>query len=156
MKNIIKRKVKGYVLTFEVIMTLAMMFTLMTVTVYFLSALDAQRYMSTVLTSTSIQMSKCGGYDNSYTKLNKIGNIIDNANKELEKINQYYFAGIDRPITGEPAAITESNRQIKVELKWYYPPLKIMGFGFNINRGGGVKTMEIILDSLVEPGDLIN
>lgn len=156
MKKVIIRKVKGYVLTFEVIFTLAMMFTLMTITLYFLSALDAQRYMNTILTSTAIQMSKSGGRSNSYTRLNGIEDIISSSQNELDRSMDGSF---NAKIDGTPAAVTSTGEKVYVKLTWEYPPLNIVGYGFNIGdeiAGNKIEMYEIYMDSLVEPGGLLN
>ena len=148
MKRIIKRKVKGFVLTFELIMTLAMMSVFMTITLFYLSAFDAQRYMNTVLTSTIIQMSNCGGYSNRYTRLNGINNVLDAANNELSRLQGY-----NARISGSPDSISVSNQKVQAKLEWRYP--KIILLNFIISLEDVERELELEMDSLVQPGSLL-
>ena len=143
-KKLLKRKIGGYAITFEVIMTLWTMSIIMTGTAYILSTLNTQRYMDTILTSTVIEISKWGGTNSNAYKANNFQyNLIANAQDELNRT-----AGNLSPIiTGGPDVVTVGQPDATCTLSWTYPSLFFMP---SIH-----KTLTISIESIMKPGKLL-
>ena len=148
MKKFIKRKVRGYVITFEVMCTLALMVMIMNFTLYCLTAFDTQRYMSTVLSTTTIEISKWGGTNNNATVMNQVGDIIGTAQNELNSLAPKF----NPVITGGPNKVTNIGEKIWCELEWTYPGYEIWpGMSIGIIN----KKVRIEMEPLMKPGGLL-
>jgi len=150
--KIFNRKVKGYAITFEVIFTIVLLIMMINFILYCLVTLDTQRYMSTVITSTIIESAKWGGTNNTATRINGIGDIIETSQKQLELV----AAKFHPVITGGPEYITNSTQKVWCELEWTYPGLNIF---FNIKAKPidkkGNNSLYIEMDPIMRPGGLL-
>jgi len=150
-----KRRVKGYAITLEVIFTLMIFSIFVSMTMFTMTALDSQRYMNSILTSTLIQGAKSGGFNNSYTIINGLGDIQYTAQKEIDKLNK---------ILGSPKIecipdVVKPGDKVRCTIKWKYPGIVLWGApssGDYLSIGATEKTMSVEMDPLVLPGKLIN
>lgn len=157
MIKFLKQKHKGYAITFEVICTLLMFITFITMTLYVLRVMNIQRFMNTVMTSAAAQASRWGG---NYTKAYAINVGKDPiqaiAQEQLDRI-----AGDFRPeIVIFPDKISSNNDPIFVEISYELPP--IFGTMSKINLPGASydmytkdMKMSIFVRSIMEPGSLL-
>lgn len=143
----LKSKRKGYAITLEVIMTLALIAMMLEVTTWLMSTMNAQRYMNTVVTSTTAQIAKWGGTDSKAYEANGMTyNIIENSQRELDNIVPESF---DATISGGPSVISENNSKVYSKVSWNYPTV----FGISI---GSRQDVRIEMESIMRPGELLN
>lgn len=140
----LKQKRKGYAITLEVIFTVMIISAMFNSTAYILTTLNTQRYMNTILTSTTIQVAKWGGTSSKAYEANGMKyDPIQNAQKELDRT-----ASMFKPkISGEPKKVTTGNTKVSVSLRWRYPGL------FFIDPID--KTLTLKMESIMRPGDLL-
>lgn len=144
MKRSLNRKIKGYAITLEVIFTIAMFATFFNATIYLLNALNVQRYMDTVLTSTVIQAAKWGGTNsNAYLANGMNYSILDNARQQLSDLPR----GFSASISATPEKISKEQRNVEVTVKWKLPSF----FGFPSKNITATSEMEAIM----KPGGLL-
>ena len=150
-----KRRVKGYAITLEVIFTLMIFSIFVSMTMFTMTALDSQRYMNSILTSTLIQGAKSGGFNNSYTRINGLGDIQYTAQREIDKLNEILG---DPKIECGPDVITRPGEKVWCTIDWQYPGIVLWGAPSsddNLSIGATKKTMRVEMDPLVLPGNLI-
>ena len=147
MKKRLNKKVKGYAITFEVLITIASLALFINTTMYMMAAMNAQKYMNTVATATLIQGAKFGGFDNNVYKAYQLNRKpIDSAQMKLD-INASFLD--PRPtISGRTSEGESGNQVVSVNLKWGYPSF----FGV---FGGKEYEIELKMDSIMSPGDLV-
>ena len=149
MAKIFNRKVKGYAITFEVIFTIVLLIMMIDLILYCLVTLDTQRYMSTVITSTIIESAKWGGTNNAATQVNRIGDIIETSQKQLELV----AAKFKPAIAGGPDYITNPTQKVWCELEWTYPEFNIFFIKAKpIDKRG---SLYIEMDPIMRPGGLL-
>ena len=144
-KKVFRKKVKGFAFTLEVIMSLALLAFILNVSTYSMYALNAQRYMDTILTSTAIQAAKWGGTNNSVTQINGVPDIIQEANRNLES----YAPDFNAKMSGTPKAVSANNNKVTITLDFDYPEMVVPFFNL-----GHVQT-SITMDSIVKGGNLV-
>lgn len=120
MIKFLKQKHKGYAITFEVICTLLMFITFITMTLYVLRVMNVQRFMNTVMTSAAAQASRWGG---NYTKAYAI-NVGKDPIQAIAQEQLNTIAGDFRPeIVISPEKITSNNDTITVVISYRLPPI---------------------------------
>ena len=156
MKKRLNKKVKGYAITFEVLITIASLALFINTTMYMMAAMNAQKYMNTVATATLIQGAKFGGFNNSVYIANELNrDPIGSAQTELNK-----KAGFLSPdstaegpiISGYTIGPTIDGKKyvdkVVVELEWKYPDF----FGV---FGGKRYKIKLKMDPIMRPGALL-
>lgn len=157
-----KKKKKGYAVTLEVLCSVLAIFIIAHATLNILNMMNAQRYMTTVLTSTASMVARWGGtstnsyYENVYN--GAAGPRIDDlANRELERVlnpkYKYIRNGAAIPyIVATPYAVTPGNTIISVTLTWKYPTMFIGPWDAEDN---GYEQITLEVESLTGGGNLI-
>jgi hypothetical protein len=121
-KSKIRRKTRdkhgGFVITFEVIMTLVMVTTILTATLYLVKVMSAQRYMNTVLTSTTELVARWGGTDTRpYAENVSSTPIMTTAQEQLNDIAPDYSP----VITCTPSKITTYSQNVSCTITYRIP-----------------------------------
>ena len=152
MINFFNRKTKGYAITFEVIFTIILLIMMINFILYCLVTFDIQRYMTTVFTSTIIEIAKWGGINNTATNINGIGNIINTAQQQLDLV-AYKF----KPkISGGPDNIISATQKVWCRLEWTYPGFDILlGIKADPIEKRGANGIYIEMDPIMRPGGLL-
>jgi hypothetical protein len=147
----LKKKKKGYAVTFEVIMSLWMMSIIISCTGYLLSLFDASRYMSTILTSTIISIAEYGGTNtNAYIANDVSENIIQNSQDQLDKLSPIITANI----SGSPDKISKQNQNVYCTLNWTYNNDNRFNIG-TIIFPSKTKTITISMNGIMHYGKLL-
>lgn len=159
MIKFLKQKHKGYAITFEVICTLLMFITFITMTLYVLRVMNVQRFMNTVMTAAAAQASRWGG---NYTRAYEM-----NVGKDpIQAIAQNQLNTIARDFEPEikisPEKITLDDDTITVVISYRLPPIfgtmsKINLPGVSYDMYDKTKDMEMSLTvrSIMRPGPLL-
>lgn len=160
----LNRKRKGYAIAFEVMITIVLVVVYVQLTLYSLVTMNAQRYMTSVLTSTTIQTAKWGGTRTNAYLVNEVGgysgNSIEyNANQLL--IREGYDRMFGASITANPKCISTNNDYITVSLNFKFPRFTILSMQFvngdkkTADMGGQTVTYTLKMHSIMKPGKLL-
>lgn len=144
------KKVKGFVITFEVMMAIVAFAFFLKTTVYSISSYNIQRFMHTTATTTLTRVAKLGGTDSNPANL-EYGTsrpdgdpvIIRSAQNELNRLMWH----TNPRITGGPERVSKEERKVWIELNWEYPTF----FGLKIGEG----SVKLEMDSIMRPGELV-
>lgn len=106
----------GFAITFEVICTMAMLTTMIFLTLFLLMTMNAQRYMHTVLTTTASEASRWGGNNTRAYQLNVDSSktIQQNAQENLQRVVSQF----NPVIRVTPEKISVDGEEITVELRY--------------------------------------
>ena len=144
MKRFFLKKVKGYIITFEIGIAALLWAILMTSTVYIINLQKNQKMMYDAFISVSVQACKWGGTStNIYNADGRYGmDIAKTMEAQIEELT-----GQDITIIVSPTKITPENSKITVQMSW-----KDKGFWFIPSK---THTLKESFDSCVEPGLLL-
>ena len=119
LKSRIKEEHKGFLMTLEVLVTLVIMFSFVTMDLYILRVMNIQRFMNTVLTSTAEQASRWGGINSQPYKDNVNGSesLVDVAQKQLTLVAKEY----NPKVTGSPNYISKNSDKINISISYSLP-----------------------------------
>lgn len=151
MGRIMKRRVVGAVYTVELLITLMLFVIMWNLVISTLVMFNYQRFINTIFTSTLINMAKWGGYENNLTTLNGVGNLIETANIELQRVCPYDTFKAE--IKGTPQKVTDDNEKIIciLDCSFGYPVLGNKDWIMLYTQ----KQFKVEMDSLVLPGSLL-
>ena len=117
-KNTLNEEHAGFAITFEVLITLTMIFTFLFLTLFVLMVMNGQRFMNTVLTSTAAQAARWGGVNTKAYALNVGGKtILAEAQAKLNEIVPEFNA----IITGSPNRISSDGDFIIIKISYQLP-----------------------------------
>lgn len=125
MKKLLTRKVGGFMVTMELILTIVAWSYFMSGSVYIINAQLEQKYMYNAFITSAMLTSKWGGtYSNLYKINGKSGDLAQNMQKNVSEIT-----GQPVTLTCKPQKVTPSNDNIKVHIEWKdrvwaYSPVK--------------------------------
>lgn len=143
--RIVSRKKKGFIVTLEVMATVAVYCLMILGNFYIMQAMDRQKFMYNALISGVSQASRWGGtYNTMYQTYNKNGmSIEDNLRNEIKRAT-----GLDVEISITPEAVQHGDETIKGSITWEDVSLWFWR--------GGSHTVNLETESIVTGGTLIN
>ena len=117
-KQLLEQKHAGFAITFEVLCTLAMLFTMLFMTIFVLMVMNGQRFMNTVLTTTAAEASRWGGTETRAYAVNVGGpSLLVSARSQLSSVVPEFDPRID----GGPPYIVNDGDKIWVEIRYSLP-----------------------------------
>lgn len=165
-KKSLKQKHGGFAMTVEVIATMALISVFVSLTLFILQAMNAQRYMNTVVASTATQAARYGGVNTTAYKASTedTKSLLQDAKTQVDSIlpnSVWHFT-----ITGSPDKITNTNSWIEIKATYTLPnpfgsiskvtdtdnsQIDLMDSSFL----GGTRSITMKVRSLVKAGDLL-
>lgn len=161
MKKLLQEEHSGFAITFEVLITVTMIFTFFFLILFVLMVMNGQRFMNTVLTSTAAEASRWGGVKTAAYASNVGGaDIITSAQSQLNSIIPEFFP----QIKGTPNKILNDGDNITITIS-YKIPSAFSSFGTVARSTGGSynmysdlssrQTMSIKVKSIMKAGRLL-
>ena len=125
LKEILNEEHNGFAITFEVLCTLFMIFTMFFLILFVLMVMNGQRFMNTVLTTTAAEAARWGGMNSRAYTVNVGGNNLrTEAQNQLNSVVPEFGAIIN----GSPNYITTDGQQITVYIQYQLPsPWHVIG-----------------------------
>lgn len=154
-KNVMKESQSGFAITIEVMVSLLTVTLIMLNTTYLLTAMNTQRYMNTVLTSTAAEASRWGGVDTKAYRANVSDtSIISRAQSNMSDIPVGYCPRI----SGTPKTISDNSEIITITIDYNLPGIfEMSGNKTSYESGcpGAKMQMKVNINSVMEAGKLL-
>lgn len=158
MKKIYKTKRKGFVITFEVMLTSFIVCVALSLLVYFAQVLQTKKYFANVAAATCTMAARYGGNaSNAYNVQVNSGTIADNANKQIKYMVDHTtrYTVLSAP-GGRYISVSDypdANGNITVSLSYQYEKF---GWGqFAEKFSPGLITQNFSVPTLIYTGKLI-
>ena len=159
-QNELKSDHAGFAMTIEVLCTLVIMWTFLTLSLYTLRVMNTQRYMNTVLTSTAIEASRFGGGDTQAFRQTVSNQSLSSYFNNMIKNVAPDF---NTSISVTPDRITSDNEMITVTLSYQLPSVfSTMGVvnskdgsSYNIYNDTKTQQISVTIISSMKVGDLL-
>lgn len=117
MKKLLTRKVGGFMVTMELILTIVAWSYFMSGAVYIINAQLEQKYMYNAFITSAMLTSKWGGtYSNLYRINGKSGDLAQNMQRQVSEVT-----GQTVTLTCSPTKVTVGNDNIDVNITWQDP-----------------------------------
>lgn len=117
MKKFLTRKVGGFMVTMELILTIVAWSYFMSGAVYIINAQLEQKYMYNAFITSAMLTSKWGGtYSNLYMVNGKTSDLAQNMQRQVSEVT-----GQPVTITCSPTKVTVGDDNIHVHIQWYDP-----------------------------------
>lgn len=165
MKKLLKEEHNGFAISLEVMLTLCIIFTFLSMFLYIDRIMNLQRYMNTCMTSAAIQASRYGGNNTKAFHENVIAGqtISEYYNNKLDQIAKdygYSYNGAQASfnLTITPDRIRYDSQEINVVLN-YYIPSSFSSYSkvFNADMyDGNTKQITVRVCSIMKAGELLN
>lgn len=153
MKKFLRRKVKGYIITLELLSAILIWSALMTSTVYVVNNQRWQKLMYTSFCSAATQTAKWGGTNTNIMHVN--GRTKDIAVSMEKNINRFYpGTNVDINITPKKVKSSGSDKYITVSLTWTPVNNKWAG-PFSRGVASRSHTIRGSFDPIAKPGRLL-
>ena len=126
LKETLNEEHNGFAITFEVLCTLFMIFTMFFLILFVLMVMNGQRFMNTVLTTTAAEAARWGGVDSRAYSVNVGGaKLLTEAQNQLNNVvnngSPSNLSGFRATIGGSPAYIQSDGDQITVYIRYHLP-----------------------------------
>ena len=164
-KRQLSKKHSGFIVSLEVMLSIVIFTQFMNFTMYIMRVMNAERYISTILTSTASQAARWGG---NYTKAFKEN--TGNGTRTIQQIAQQQLneqaPGFNAIVRVTPDTIDKRNNEVSVNITYRYPsPWNFQQKIQSVESGehdfstgitdGSVRSKSIKMPSVMKDGKLL-